>query len=76
MAKIIKISPGDILELKKLHPCGGKSFDTVRVGSDVRIICRKCGRDMTVPRIKLERSIKKITTPDGAVSGASNGEEH
>ena len=56
---IIKISVGDTLELKKAHPCGGKLFEVMRTGSDVRIICKTCGRDMTQPRDKLERAIKK-----------------
>jgi len=60
--QIIKIAVGDILELKKPHPCGSKQFKVVRIGSDVRIICVGCGRDMTVDRIKLEKSIKKINS--------------
>ncbi|MBQ8407263.1 MAG: DUF951 domain-containing protein [Clostridia bacterium] len=60
--QIIKISVGDTLELKKPHPCGEKLFKVLRVGSDVRIVCCGCGRDMTLDRIKLEKSIKKIIT--------------
>ena len=59
MANIIKIAVGDILELKKPHPCGEKRFLVMRVGSDVRILCQGCERDMTLPRIKLEKAIKK-----------------
>ena len=51
---------GDVLELKKPHPCGSVQFRILRVGCDVRIVCIKCGRDMTVNRIKLENAIKKI----------------
>ena len=51
---------GDILELKKPHPCGGTRFRIMRVGGDVRVICIGCGRDMTINRVKLEHSIKKI----------------
>lgn len=57
---IPKISVGDTLELKKSHPCGSRLFTVVRIGSDIRIICTGCGRDMTLPREKLERAIKKI----------------
>lgn len=64
MPNIIKISVGDTLELKKTHPCGGKLFEVMRTGSDVRVICKSCGRDMTLPREKLERAIKKITPAD------------
>ncbi len=58
--KIPVINEGDTLELKKPHPCGGKLFSVARVGSDIRIICKTCGRDMTLPREKLEKAIKKI----------------
>ena len=60
--QIIKINVGDIIELKKPHPCGSKNFKIARVGSDVRIICEGCGRDMTVDRVKLEKSIKHIAS--------------
>lgn len=60
--KIIKISVGDVLELKKPHPCGGKLFDVLRVGSDVRVVCKSCGRDMTLDRIKLEKAIKNLVS--------------
>lgn len=57
---ILKISPGDILELRKPHPCGSNLFRVVRVGSAVRVLCSGCGRDMEIERIKLEKAIKKI----------------
>lgn len=60
--EILKINVGDILELKKPHPCGNKLFKVMRVGSDVRIVCLECSRDMTLDRIKLERSVRKIIT--------------
>ena len=64
MISIPKISVGDTLELKKEHPCGSKSFTVLRIGTDIRIVCQGCGRDMVVPRVKLEKAIKKITSPE------------
>ncbi len=58
--KIPKIEVGDILTMKKPHPCGCFQFEVLRVGSDIRIKCSECSRDVTVPRIKLEKNIKKI----------------
>lgn len=58
--KIIKIGVGDILLMKKTHPCGSDTFEVLRIGSDIRVKCTGCGRDVTVPRIKLEKNIKKI----------------
>ncbi len=57
---IIRFSVGDILTLKKAHPCGTNKMRVARVGSDIRIICEGCGRDMTLPREKLEKAVKKI----------------
>lgn len=58
--QIIPLSVGDRIELKKPHPCGGKVFRILRVGSDVRIVCETCSRDLTLDRVKLERAIKQF----------------
>ena len=58
--EIIKFTLGDIIELKKPHPCGAKEFSVLRVGGEMRIVCRGCGRDMTIDRIKLEKATKRI----------------
>ena len=50
----------DRLQLKKPHPCGGDIFRVLRIGSDIRIVCDGCGRDLTLPREKLEKMIKKV----------------
>ena len=60
MQPILKLQPNDKIKLKKKHPCGGELFRIVRVGSEVRIICETCGRDMTMERVKLEKAIKQI----------------
>lgn len=51
---------GDILLMKKPHPCGENRFSVLRVGMDFRIRCISCGREVMVPRAKAEKSIKKI----------------
>lgn len=58
---ILKFQVGDILHLKKPHPCSSSDFVIKRVGSVVRIVCLGCGRDMNVDRIKLEKSVKSMT---------------
>ena len=57
---ILKLCEGDIVEMKKPHPCGSKEFKIIRVGSDIRACCIGCGRDLTLERVKFERSVKKI----------------
>ncbi len=51
---------GDVLELKKVHPCGGKTWLVLRVGMDFRLKCRKCGHELMLPRTKAEKAVKKI----------------
>lgn len=57
---IIPIHTNDLVRLKKPHPCGGSDFLVLRVGGEVRIRCQTCGHDMTIDRIKLEKSIKSF----------------
>ena len=61
---IIKLAVGDITEMRKPHPCGGSRFRIQRVGSDVRVVCLTCGRDMTLDRIKFEKAIKRKLSPE------------
>lgn len=51
---------GDVLELKKVHPCGSKSWLVLRVGMDFRMKCQGCGHELMLPRSKAEKAIKKI----------------
>ena len=61
---IIKFAVGDLLELKKPHPCGTNKMRVARVGSDIRILCEGCGRDMTLPREKLEKAVRRKLPTD------------
>lgn len=51
---------GDVLELKKVHPCGSKTWTVQRVGMDFRMKCQGCGHELMLPRSKAEKAIKKI----------------
>jgi len=57
---ILKFEAGDILIMKKPHPCGSKEFTVLRTGSDIRIKCRGCERDLMLEREKLERAVKSV----------------
>ena len=54
------IQVGDVLTMKKPHPCGDNRFLVLRVGMDFKIRCQKCGREVMVPRKKVERNIRKV----------------
>lgn len=58
--KIVRFEQGDTLHMKKAHPCGNYDFTVLRVGSEVRIKCTGCGRDLTLGREKLEKSIRAV----------------
>jgi len=51
---------GDIVEMKKTHPCGNNNFEIIRVGADIKIKCMGCGRIVMIPRRKFQKDAKKI----------------
>ena len=55
------VQVGDILLMKKKHPCGADSFTVLRIGMDFKIRCTGCGHEVMAPRTKIEKNIKKIT---------------
>ena len=57
---IIQFSVCDQLVMKKQHPCGTDTFKVARCGSDVRLVCMGCGRDLMLAREKVEKSIKRV----------------
>ena len=68
------IAVGDTILTRKKHPCGASSFEVLRVGMDFKIRCTGCGREVMLPRAKIEKNIKKVVKP-GAHSSAANAPE-
>jgi hypothetical protein len=56
----MKLNVGDIVKLKKKHPCGGYDWEILRIGADFRIKCTTCNRQVWLPRSEVERRITKI----------------
>ena len=56
----MKLYVGDNIQTKKSHPCGGNQWEIMRVGMDFRIRCTTCDHQVWIPRVKLEKSIKKV----------------
>ena len=73
--QIIKFQVGDVIELKKPHPCQNKLFRVLRVGSEMRIVCLSCARDMNIDRIKLEKATKKIVSSVSSENKESEANE-
>ena len=57
---------GDVLRMKKSHPCGSREWLVLRVGMDFRLRCQGCGHELMIPRSKAEKSIRKIKRNEGA----------
>ncbi len=51
---------GDIVQLKKKHPCGCAEWQILRVGADFKLKCNGCGHEMMVNRIMVEKNTKKL----------------
>lgn len=51
---------GDVVEMRKPHPCGGKQWEVVRVGADIGMICLTCGRRVLLPRRNFARWVKRF----------------
>ena len=56
----MNVQLGDIVIMKKPHPCGSKEFEITRIGVDYKLKCLGCGREVMIPRIKADKSIKAI----------------
>ena len=51
---------GDVVRMKKQHPCGSYDWEIIRVGADVKIKCIGCGRIVMLPRSKFQKNAKKL----------------
>jgi hypothetical protein len=71
MVKKMQVNPGDRIEMKKSHPCGGKHFKVLRVGMDFKIKCETCGHEVMLPRLKCEKGIKSIIRTEESNGGQS-----
>lgn len=56
----MKFSVGDIVRMKKPHPCGCYEWEVIRTGIDFKMKCCKCQHIVMLSRIKFEKGVKKI----------------
>ena len=59
---VLEIKMGDVVRLKKRHPCGGYEWEVVRLGADIGIKCIKCQRRILLERSVFERRIKEFVS--------------
>ncbi len=69
MTGMLRLREGDVLRLKKPHPCGANAWEVLRLGADVKLRCTGCGHIVRVPRAKLERRVREIASGGGRAEG-------
>ncbi len=67
----IPLAIGDVVELRKAHPCGGKVWRIMRVGLDIGAECLTCQRYVLTPRRRFERGIKRFVERGSVVADSS-----
>ena len=60
--RLPSVAPGDVVRMKKTHPCGSDTWLVVRVGADIGIRCLTCERQVMMPRSIFERRIKAVVS--------------
>ena len=58
----LEIVVGDVLELRKVHPCGSKEWTITGLGADIRMRCSGCGRRILMPRRTLEKRLRRFVS--------------
>lgn len=62
--KFIKFCVGDIVQMKKKHPCGSDNWEVLQLGSDMRVKCKGCKHITLVNRPKFMKNVKKVLNRD------------
>jgi hypothetical protein len=62
----IEIHLGDIVRLRKKHPCGSTDWEVVRVGADIGLVCQQCQRKIMLPRGTFNKRLKTILKSNSA----------
>ena len=58
-----ELKMGDVVRLKKVHPCGGFDWEVVRLGADIGVRCLRCKRRVLMSRSALDKRMKAIVSP-------------
>lgn len=64
---MIRYHVGDVVRLRKTHPCGSDRWEITRTGIDFGLRCLGCGRQVMIPRRRFERAVKEVMGPGTAV---------
>ena len=61
----VKFNVGDVVKMRKAHPCGSALWQITRTGMDFGMKCRGCGHFVLLPRVKFERMMREVVAPAG-----------
>ncbi len=67
---VVPFALGDVLRLRKSHPCGGREWTVSRIGADIGLVCGTCGHRILLERRMLERRIVAFVHRAGGEAGA------
>ncbi len=67
----VEIGLADVVRLRKPHPCGSYEWEVVRLGVDIGLVCRGCGRRILIPRSTFNKRLKSIVkrAADDGIAG-------
>lgn len=66
MIPMVKVSVGDVVRLKKPHACGANEWEVDKLGMDIGLLCRGCGRKVRLPRSEFDRRFRGFVDKDRA----------
>ncbi len=61
-AKFVEVHVGDVVRLRKAHPCGGADWSVIRLGADIGLRCETCQHRVLLPRSQFERRLKTFVS--------------
>ena len=73
---VVQLYLGDLVRLRRRHPCGGDTWLVDRLGADIGIRCETCGRHVLLERVSLERRIVEFVRRGDPVLSAAAGPVH
>ncbi|MDE6687243.1 MAG: DUF951 domain-containing protein [Lachnospiraceae bacterium] len=59
--EVIPYQIGDIVQMKKPHPCGSKEWEILRTGADFKLRCKGCEHEIMIPRRTFEKSVRSVS---------------
>lgn len=69
------IQLGDVVRMRKVHPCGSADWMVIRVGADIKIRCLGCGRIVMLERPAFEKRLKKVLMHESEAADGSEEED-